>query len=27
MANFFTDNADIQFQFNRMDLREVVALK
>jgi alkylation response protein AidB-like acyl-CoA dehydrogenase len=27
MANFFTDNADMQFQFNRMDLREVIALK
>lgn len=27
MPNFFTDNADMQFQFNRMDLREVVSLK
>ena len=26
MPNFFLDNDDIQFQFNRMDLREVVRL-
>ena len=27
MPNFFTDNADIQFQFDNMDLREIVSLK
>ena len=27
MANFFTDNADIRFHFDTMDLREIVALK
>jgi alkylation response protein AidB-like acyl-CoA dehydrogenase len=27
MPNFFTENADMQFQFNRMDLREIVSLK
>ena len=27
MPNFFTDNADIQFQFDRMDLREIVSLR
>ena len=27
MSNFFTDNEDIQFQLNHMDLREIVELK
>ena len=27
MANFFTDNADMQFHFKHMDLREIVSLK
>ena len=27
MPNFFTDNADIRFHFDTMDLREIVALK
>ena len=27
MPNFFTENADIQFQLNTMDLREIVSLK
>jgi hypothetical protein len=27
MPNFFTDNADMQFQFDQMDLREIVSLK
>ena len=27
MANFFTENADMQFHFRDMDLREIVALK
>ncbi len=27
MANFFTENADIRFHFDTMDLREIVALK
>jgi hypothetical protein len=27
MANFFTDNADIRFHFDTMDLREIVGLK
>ena len=27
MPNFFADNADIQFQLNSMDLREIVSLK
>ena len=27
MPNFFSDNADIQFQFKHMDLREIVGLK
>jgi 3-(methylthio)propanoyl-CoA dehydrogenase len=26
MPNFFTDNPDIQFQFNRLDLKEVVSI-
>jgi hypothetical protein len=26
MANFFTDNKDIQFQFDHMDLRKIVHL-
>jgi hypothetical protein len=27
MPNFFTDNADMMFQFDQMDLREIVSLK
>ncbi len=27
MPNFFSDNADIQFQFDHLDLREIVALR
>jgi len=27
MPNFFTDNEDIRFQFDRMDLHEIVALR
>ena len=27
MPNFFTNNADIQFQFNNMDLQEIISLR
>ena len=26
MPNFFTDNSDIQFYFNNLDIREVVSI-
>ncbi|MBT3630933.1 MAG: acyl-CoA dehydrogenase, partial [Candidatus Marinimicrobia bacterium] len=27
MSNFFNENADIQFQFNRIDLSEIIRIR